>query len=251
LLTSNYNNLDSNYNIISIKNYVDNRVDLKPINNFYPDYFFVFLNDFFKKNNVFCDYICISMYRKIVTRAPIGRPTSNFSGMNLSNDKFVSEELLEFDKSTKFLLCKPLFFQEGIVGQYYRKHCKKDFDQFARMLIPSATLSEKELSIFLNQNVLIPAAPLGVVPYNVFIYIAEKISKFIMYTDTNGYHLTEPTHPYQSKARSFFVERLSSFLTIQKMIEINNSNNFDTNNFGYTITFTDNIDTDKYSGGNI
>ena len=180
LLTSSKNILDSSFNILSIKDYVDTRKELKPINNFYPDYFFVFLNDYFKKTKLCCEYICISMHRKIVTRASIGSPTSNFHGMNLSNEKYLPINLLTFDKKTNFLLCKPLEFQDGVKGQYYRKHCKNDFDKFANMLIPSGVFSEIEMEFFLNQKILVPAAPLGVVPYDVFVYIAEKIGDFLI-----------------------------------------------------------------------
>jgi hypothetical protein len=238
-------------NVLSIKNFIDADLKYKPVNNYYADYSFSFMEELFNNNQEDIEFIFLTLHRKFITRDNYGKPSQNFFGMNIANNISKNSNMLSFDRKSDFLVSKPLIFNDGIVGQYSRKHNLQDFITFNNLLIESNILSNDELEAFEKQKILIPAVPVGLLPYRLFYKIICSLSNFVKYTDFKGYEIQSPDDQYQSRARSFFLERLASFLFLKylNMTEINFYNN--KLNFGHLITINPKNDSNIYTGGSI
>jgi hypothetical protein len=235
----------------SIKKFIDNDSIYKPINNYYPDYSFSFIEYLLNNNNDKIDYIFLTLHRKFLTRDDYGTPSQNFYGMNIVNNIPANSSLLEFDFKSDFLISKPLIFSDGVVGQFSRKHNIEDFHTFFKLLKTSNILTNSELDIFLAQKILFPAVPLGLLPYKLFLNLIKSLSIFTRHTDSIGYEILMPNDVYQSRARSFFMERLASFLFIKYLNNPLNSFLENDLNFGNCITINIDNQSNIYKGGTV
>jgi hypothetical protein len=250
--TADFNFENFNGCTYSVKEFVDERSEFHPVNNYYPDYSFSHIENILLNDNYEIDFIYLSLHRKFIASKEYGKPSQNFYGMNILNQNINLNEILLADGiKSSYLVSKPLVFSDGVVGQYSRKHILRDFELFTNLLKLSNILTSKEINLFLNQKILIPAVPLGLLPYNIFLKLIKSLSIFIKYTDSKGYQISMPNDSYQCRARSFFLERLSSFLFLKFLGNKCDSFINDISNFGYCITVSPDNVSNIYRGGNI
>ena len=89
-------------------------------------------------------------------------------------------------------------------------------------------------------------------PVEVFNYISSNIARFVFHSDKCKFNIQLPDDPYQSRARSFFIERLNSYLFLKYIKKCKKISNLFDSDFGTSVTFNDqNTETPIYMGGKI
>ncbi len=111
----------------------------------------------------------------------------------------------------------PIFFAGGILDQFARAHHVEDFLRLTDHAVRAGALSPLGVADFCSSRLLIPCGcNLGIIPCDWFIEIMERcFAAAKRYVEHE--RPLEPDHPYQSRAVSFFQERLSSYLLLQKL----------------------------------
>jgi hypothetical protein len=192
------------------------------------------------------DQVYISCHRKVIIRNPIGSSASNYPGMSIAHGDELNLRDLLSDKKSRFLIMRPMIFPDGIFGQYARKHSEKDFFNLLELAIQCGTLSTTQANDFAATKMFFPGLVLGLIPKETILGLLEPICRLIEFTDSLEFQPEFPNDPYQSRARSFFIERLLSFLflsdvdnqkSVFESIE-GNSVNLSAKEFGFCINFT-------------
>ncbi len=183
----------------------------RPANSYLADYSIPVIRKLLLGCSQDIDFISIAIHRKFIARTSVGTPAANYPGMYLAPSHAVTDELLRFDKRSNFLIMQPLKLNFGVESQYAAAHIKSDFDQLLSLAIRSKVLSVVGADLFATSRILFPGITLGVTPRAIFLGLAELVDRYVRYTDLVGFRPFKPEDPYQSRARSFFVERLLSY----------------------------------------
>jgi hypothetical protein len=232
--------------VFYVTDYVANSEDLRPADDYLADYASVLILNLLRESKDV--HGCFTaIHRKMVLARPAGLPAKNYPGMYISHASDFFDDYHSENKSRTFLVSRPLFFNDGIASQYARKHSSKDFYKFVELALGSGVLRAEEVKSFFYSKILYPALPLGLLPINFALDMLTQATRFIRYSDLNGYSIEFPDDPYQSRARSFFLERLMSFVFTGKLTshigsfkkpESRQAALKDTD-FGYITTFTE------------
>jgi hypothetical protein len=229
-----------------VQNHIESNHNLSPSDGYLADYSICMIHDLLKSSEERIDQIYISCHRKIVIRNPIGKSANNYPGMYIAHKDELDQKYLLSDKQSRFLIMRPLIFPDGIFGQYARKHSQKDFLNLLELAIQCSILNPNQAENFAATKILFPGLFLGIAPQRTVLNLFEPICRFIEYTDSHGFEPEFPNDPYQSRARSFFIERLLSFLFLsdfdnqQSVLKSNeeNSISLSAKEFGFCINFT-------------
>lgn len=230
----------------SVRNHIKGNPNLNSTSSYLADHTVYVIHDLLKSSEQEIEQVYISTHRKVVVRNPIGTSASNYPGMFIAHSDALNERDLLSDKKSRFLIMRPMIFPDGIFGQYARKHSQKDFLNLLELAIQADVLSKKQVNDFAATKLFFPGISLGLLPKETILSLFEPICRFIECTDTREFQPEFPDDPYQSRARSFFIERLLSFLFLsnvdnQKSVfksSKENSISLSAKEFGFCINFT-------------
>jgi|GEM_PF-4925186 len=230
----------------NVQNHIEGNPSLNPTSSYLADHALYVICDLLKSSEQDIEQVYISYHRKVVIRHPIGSSASNYPGMSIAHGDELNERYLLSDKKSRFLIMRPMIFPDGIFGQYARKHSKKDFFNLLELAIQCGALSTIQANDFAATKIFFPGLVLGLIPKETILALLEPICRLIEFTDSLEFQPEFPNDPYQSRARSFFIERLLSFLfmsdfdnqqSVFKSSE-ENSINLSAKEFGFCINFT-------------
>jgi hypothetical protein len=166
--------------------------------------------------------------------------------MSIAHGDELNERDLLSDKKSRLLIMRPMIFPDGIFGQYARKHSEKDFFNLLELSIQCGALSPTQANDFAATKMFFPGLVLGLIPKETILGLLEPICRLIECTDSLEFQPEFPGDPYQSRARSFFIERLLSFLFLSNVdnqqsvfkSSEENSISLSAKEFGFCINFT-------------
>jgi hypothetical protein len=230
----------------SVRNHIEGNPNLNPTSSYLADHALYVIHDLLKSSEQDIGQVYISCHRKVVVRNPIGSSASNYPGMSIAHGDELNERDLLSDKKSRFLIMRPMIFPDGIFGQYARKHSEKDFFNLLELAIQCGTLSTTQVNDFAATKMFFPGLVLGLIPKETILGLLEPICRFIECTDSLEFQPEFPGDPYQSRARSFFIERLLSFLFLSNVdnqqsvfkSSEENSISLSAKEFGFCINFT-------------
>lgn len=179
-------------------------------------------------------YLRIFHYRRFV--AP-DEPSNGKASINLPWATVITEkELVSYDKSFERTVRRELFntpaqFSGGMIAQYATSHCLEDLMRFSAFLIEKKIMSPISVALFLRESIHIPSCNIGVFTQDSFreiFSILRRAAEFILsehFIARDG---------YQRRSVGFLLERLNSFLIINRIRE-----GASEENFGHNIVISD------------
>ena len=220
----------------------------RPSRKYISDYGLFFAAGLLRKLSVPPSHVVLSAHRKFVSRRPAGQVTNIFPNhaafMVKKDDIDVESHIL--DTNSDFLLIKPMRIPFGLALNFSRSHRASDWIRILNILLEDGMLLGDDVQLMTHEDLFIPAVPLGKVPLNVFLSLADMYERVVRVTDIRNFKCELPDDPYQSRARSFFLERLASYflfkLTRKSLFfSTDNSGVFGYRNelFGYLINVFD------------
>lgn len=177
--------------------------------------------------------IRIAQYRKVVANQPLKESIVNsLAHTILHKDIFKKYNLDQLTASTPGILLSTVYnlkainitsgeiLWKNILHNYSSVHITEDILSFVVDAIRCGEMSNLEADFFLNYDkFLIGGIGLGVFPSDMFIKIMEKIENIVNYHYTHGWVKRQDN--YDSHNMAFCIERLSSFLLLKELFELN------------------------------
>lgn len=203
---------------ISLPSYLRGRFPSQDIPSYIPDYAWLVLEDILNASAGRIDRICLFLHRKLLVTHRQGvlmRDANTFFDLACNIDLNV---VLPSIMDSQFFLPHLLRFADGIIGSYSRFHHLQDFVSLAKICVQIGVLGRGEVDHFARSSLMIPGGGLlGVVPASVMLAVCAKVRALVVYVLCNGFKPTLPDHPYQARALSFFIERLSSYFVLREL----------------------------------
>jgi hypothetical protein len=180
--------------------------------------FYIFLSGQFEA--IQTDYCYLSQYRKFVStipgsRRPPGMQHLYSSGPAEADTYRLSENAIVRRLSLRRELFGPVFdLRLSLLDNYAKKHLVGDFVAFAISMSKSGIFSESEISRFLKINYLIATPSLGLLKTRDLISDLYKMR--VVWRHFYA-HFYMPRPGYQRRVGGFLLERLHSFLILQRI----------------------------------
>lgn len=199
--------------------------------------------------------VSISSHRKIIVKARIGRTSKTYlpgyQGMNVIRAEELSTDDLFVPLDTQVLVMPPVVFSGKVIGQYSKAHSLDDFLLSLILCKKVGILNDSQVLSFISQEIFFPCLLLGTFPLGIFLEIGKLLDEYLSASERSAIGNSHAPNSYQSRARSFFAERLASYLFAQRSQDMSlfttNGNGILTANpqaFGYCLTVVPN----DYSG---
>lgn len=207
---------------ISLPRYLKNLGPGIALPEYIPDYSWIAIERLLHSCIGEIDRICIFLHRKFVSLDAGEVKAPSFPGMMLAAGSKINLAQ-EFAKTRQHRLLLPQILNVQNVEHHYAAcHRHSDFIALRQRCIDVGILSDIEADAMSNARYLIPGGGLvGILPIELAIPVIKKMSRF------SKDLLHKPYDPkgqlidtYQSRAISFFMERLASFLTINTLDKI-------------------------------
>jgi hypothetical protein len=157
------------------------------------------------------DRVCLLLHRKFVTGEMLGVPSANFPNMRLiaADGVRLTPELL-FGGRT-FLTSEPRDLPLGVLYQYFHAHVLFDFLHLSEIAVAVGSLRQEDFFEFCQGKLIISGALVGLTPVDLFLRCLEVANALVLHLNEIRFQPAFPEDPYQSRAVSFFLERLMSF----------------------------------------
>lgn len=165
-------------------------------------------------------FISVMLHRKICTIQPIGVRDSSFDGqmwLAAGESVEVGEELSRYPED--LLIPMPIFFGDGIIGQYARYHIVQDFWRLIAICVDVGLFNSAQAMAFCSEKVLCWGAPFGQLPLKLIILLADVQDRFLKGVHMASFKCTLPDDGFQSRCLSFFSERLMGYFVLQYLLE--------------------------------
>jgi hypothetical protein len=163
------------------------------------------------------EYIRIFHYRRFVSvdEPKLGKPSVNLPWATV----VTTDQLVAYDKAfdrrvTHELFNTPAQFSGGILAQYATSHVIQDMMYFSAFLVDAKVLSPVEVSAFLRENIHIPSCNIGVFTRKTFTEIFGVLRVAAEFLSSRHFIVREG---YQRRNVGFLLERLNSFLILQRI----------------------------------
>jgi hypothetical protein len=163
-------------------------------------------------------YLRVFHYRRFVSskQPNCGKKSLNHPwAMTITPDQvqFFSEQFCRF--AEKEIFNTPIRLQGGVVSQYQTAHVVEDFYRFCTFLIESNTMDRSTVLRFMRSDILIPSSSICIVHAKTFSDLMLVLRKAAGFLDS---HLYVPRYGYQRRSVGFLLERLQSFLILDRLV---------------------------------
>lgn len=164
------------------------------------------------------EYIRIFHYRRFVARHQLnhGSPSDNAFWITTMREDDVKHYAHEFDRNADSELFNTgvNFGVGGVLLHYLQFHVLEDILRFANFLFEQKILSGEDVVKFLNTDSLIPACNIGIFHKSTFKEVYGKLMEAAKFMDSFEYI---PRKDYQRRNMGFLLERLQSFILLQRI----------------------------------
>jgi hypothetical protein len=181
-----------------------------------------------------CDYVRIFHYRRFVSPdpAPVGQRSSNLPWATAIRSSDLPAFESTFVRHTRTeLFNTAVQFHGGMLYQYAQSHVIDDMLNFARFLVEKSILSPLECAEFLSMQLHIPSCNIGIFSKASYAAIFGILRKAAAFLDSPDF-VARPG--YQRRSVGFLLERLNSFLIIQRI-----RSGASPSSFGHNIVISD------------
>lgn len=191
--------------------------------------------------------LTIVQQRKFITRNMIGRPASNYPGMQMMTAQEASScgwssGLAALD--VPYLLSQPIML-DSYLAQYARDHRIEDLLRYTALAVELGILQAKEIPQFFGWKLHVPGgSEFGTYPLSAWMPLIEQLEKVALAFVEK--HRPMDLSAYQRRGLAFCQERLGSFFIWRKLSE-RYGNEIPRTNFGFMATITE--EGDVYKGG--
>lgn len=205
---------------ISLPSYIRGRFQAQTIPDYTPDYAWLVIEDILSGAPEKIDRVCILLHRKIVVPHQQGLFIKNENtfydvGKNVSLDTIlpiITKKRIFFPRLERF---------DSIISQYARSHSLADFIELTEICLKIGILERSEVNRFAYSQIMTRGGGLiGVIPADILLVICSKIRALVVYALCHGFKPAQSGHPYQARALSFFIERLSSYFLLCEISRI-------------------------------
>jgi hypothetical protein len=175
------------------------------------------------------DYVRIFQYRRFVAKEKIGQPSSNEGALWIPK-----EELRNCSKEFCRTSTAELFnnmFSKNVVGQYASVHLIEDIINFSKFLFETGILDSKQTVSFLTGSVIIYACNMGTFRSTTLREVLKTLRDAAEFRKT-CYFI--PRVGYQRRVVGFLLERLNSYLILNRI-----QSGLSDGNFGHHIIVSD------------
>ena len=210
---------ESEVNSICLPELIENWADYKikvPLVNYAVPY----LGKIAKDHSDSLKFISVMLHRKICTVQPIGFKDTVFDGqmwLAAGESVEVGEELNRYPED--LLIPMPIFFNDGIIGQYARCHIVQDFWRLVAICVDVGLFNSAQAMAFCSEKVLCWGAPLGQLPLKLIILLADVQDRFLKAVHMANFKCTLPDDGLQGRCLAFFSERLMGYFVLQYLLE--------------------------------
>jgi hypothetical protein len=164
-------------------------------------------------------YIRIFHYRRFIAR---DKPRTGKASVNLPWATVITDrELIGYDKAFERttqgeLFNTPAQFSGGMLAQYAASHVIEDMMRFCAFLVEKKIITPPVAAIFLRENIHIPSCNLGVFTQDSFRAIFNVLRRAAEFVFSDHFVAREG---YQRRSVGFLLERLNSFLILNRIRE--------------------------------
>jgi len=178
------------------------------------------------------EYVRIFQYRRFVSPDEIGRPSAHPWEPRWIRPKEIGRHRGAFSRSsTVELFNRPVELPGGMIGQYADAHVLTDLLNFSRFLIDNDILNSESVARFLSQARLVSACNNGVFHRHTLKEILATLKRASAFVYAPDF---VPRTDYQRRSVGFLLERLNSFLILERT-----RSGLSEPNFGYHILIGD------------
>jgi len=197
------------------------------------------------------EYVGLCQYRKFISHKKIGITAENYQVMDIASSNSINKHLLAevmLPETLKIQVSNPGQFllneiNHNYLYQYKDCHFIEDILRFTAELVDQNILDKEDAYLFLNEKIFIPGGlELGIYPIDFWMQHIIKLEKVVK---TCIAIFPNNREGYQSRAWSFCMERIGSYLILK---EIRKNPDWISDNCGY-LNLINNDDSKSYTPG--
>ncbi len=163
------------------------------------------------------EFIRIFQYRRFVSPTPPvnGKPSLNLFWATVIREDELAAYDRAFDRDVvEEMFSTPIQEEGGMLTQYASSHVLEDMMYFCVFLMEAKILSPVQAAAFLREEILIPSCNMGVFRKKTFSDIYNFLSVAAEFLHSRYFISREG---YQRRNVGFLLERLNSFLILQRI----------------------------------